>query len=103
MSSLSESFPFEFKLVAFQNPMLKRIWADITVSRDGEQVKGTSEVNNPFIWQGIRFFNTENGFNPDGLPFAGIQIVRDPGISIVYLGFVLIVLGCLPLLIRKWS
>lgn len=96
--------PFDFKLVAFQNPVLKRIWVDMSITAQGEKISGIAEVNNPFIWKGIRFFNTANGVDPNGFPYAGIQIVRDPGIPIVYFGFVVLTLGCLfllPSLFRK--
>jgi hypothetical protein len=95
-----EEFPFEFKLVAFKDPVLKRIWVDIEIVKDEIKSNGVSEVNSPFIWQGIRFFHTAHGFDPTGAPYAGMQIVKDPGVPIVYLGFMIILLGGLLTLVQ---
>lgn len=93
------------QLVAFKTPALKRTWVDLTIiaAENGGLVKGQAEVNRPFIWKGLRFFHTASGSDPSGQPYAGIQIVRDQGIPLVYAGFALLVLGNILLLIKKWS
>jgi hypothetical protein len=95
-NSLPEDFPYSFKLVAFQDPMPKRIWTDISILQDNKVIaNGVAEVNHPFIWNGLRFYNTSTGIDPAGRSSAGIQIVRDPGILYVYAGFSIICLGAL--------
>jgi hypothetical protein len=48
---LPPGFPYAFKLVAFQDPVLKRVWTDIRLLRNNRIVAtGTSEVNHPFLW-----------------------------------------------------
>ena len=94
--SLPQDFPYAFKLVAFQGPMLKRVWTDISILQESKVVaNGVAEVNHPFLWNGLRFYNTSTGIDSGGRPYAGIQIVKDPGILYVYAGFSIVCLGAL--------
>jgi hypothetical protein len=105
-STLPADFPYEFKLVAFQNPVLKRLWVDLALGGKGAPVvSGTSEVNAPFIWNGLYFYNTQVNADQVGMSFAGIQVVRDPGRPCVFAGFAIMglgaVLSCVRRLFRK--
>lgn len=93
-------FPLSFKLVAYKKPTVKKTWLNIEVTQDGKTTKGVSGVNQPFTWNSLRIFHTKTGRDPFGKPYAGIQIVKDPGIYVVYLGFCVIFSGCLLLLFR---
>lgn len=93
---LPVDFPYDFKLVAFQDPVLKRVWTDISLWQDNSVVaRGTAEVNHPFTWNNMRFYNTQVDSDPAGRPYAGIQIVKDPGLPFVYAGISLVCLGAL--------
>lgn len=87
-------FPYTLQLVAYKTPVIKKVWVDLTL-QNGDTVlaEGSSAVNAPFIWKGLRFFHTENGIDLYGLPYAGIQIVRDPGVLYVYIGFWIVCAG----------
>lgn len=95
-SSLPASFPLEFKLVAYRDPVLKKVGAEIAIAKDQQVIaEGYTEVNGPFYWNGLKFHFTNYAIDELGFPYVGLQIVRDPGVKFVYLGFIIICLGCL--------
>lgn len=95
-SSLPPGFPLEFKLVAYRDPVLRNVGAEIVLMDDQEViVEGYTEVNDPFYWKGLKFHVTNIAVDRNGFPYVGLQIVRDPGVYFVYLGFLVICLGCL--------
>jgi hypothetical protein len=102
-SDLPAGFPYTFKLVAFKAPKLKRQWVDL-VLKDvyGVVAEGTAEVNGPFQWGGLCFFNTQVGQDPSGVLYAGIQIVKDPGRWLVFSGMVVVAIGAFMATIRRW-
>ncbi len=101
-SNLPEGFPYEFKLVAFQNPHLKRLWVDLELSRGQEVVaEGTSEVNGPLTWEKLSFYNTKVDVDDYGNPYAGIQITYDPGLLYVYSGFIILGIGSIMYMFRR--
>jgi cytochrome c biogenesis protein ResB len=51
----------------------------------------TIAVNSPFSRGGYSFYQTS--YNPDDLTYSALQVVRDPGIPIVYAGFALMMAG----------
>jgi hypothetical protein len=102
-TNLPASFPYSFKLVAFKPPKLKRQWVDLVVrDSSGTLAEGTAEVNGPFQWKGLYFFNTQIEQDPDGVHYAGIQIVRDPGRWLVFTGMVIVALGAFMATFRRW-
>jgi len=101
-SDLPTGFPYAFKLVAFQNPILKRTWLDLILLRDAKIVaQGTTEVNKPFEWGGLYFYSTLLDRTESGEPYAGIQIVKDPGRPVVFTGFLLAGLGAVAIFARR--
>lgn len=102
-SDLPPDFPYQFKLVAFKTPLLLREWVDLMLVRNSDVIaRGTSEVNSPFQWEGLYFYNTRNEFDEKGVPYAGIQIVRDPGRWLVFLGMTIVGLGAILTTLRRW-
>ena len=100
--NLPPDFPYDFRLVAYQNPSFKRVWLDLTLSRGSEVVaEGTSEVNRPLKWGRLSFINTQVDRDPYGMLFAGIQITDDPGRPYVFLGFAVIGVGSVMYFLRR--
>ena len=99
---LPSDFPYDFKLVAYQDPFFKRVWVDLMLTRAAKIVaEGTSEANHPLSCEGLNYFLTKVDRDPYGMAFAGVQITKDPGRPYVYAGFGVMGIGCLVLLIRR--
>lgn len=100
---LPADFPFNFKLVAFQDAVIKRFWVDLELLENGRTVAaGTTEVNKPFNWNGLDFFNTQISLDKDKRPYAGLQVVRDPGKYVVYAGMVILSIGAVAAWYRRF-
>jgi cytochrome c biogenesis protein ResB len=94
--------PISFKLVAFSTPEIKKAWVDLEIYQQGKIVaQGPSAINQPLKWLGLKFYHTQTSHDAAGKQFAGIQIVSDPGIPVVYSGFFAIFMGGILLLIKK--
>jgi cytochrome c biogenesis protein ResB len=62
------------------------------VEGDDAVVQGrTVEVNSPFTYKGYTFYQA--GYNPDDLSYTSLEVVKDPGVTIVYAGFSLLIVG----------
>lgn len=51
----------------------------------------TLEVNRPLSYGGYTFY--QSGYNPDDLTYTSLQVVKDPGVPVVYAGFALMLAG----------
>jgi hypothetical protein len=101
-TDLPSDFPYSFMLVGYKTPRLKRQWVDLMLTDSSGLVsEGTAEVNGPFQWGGLYFFNTQVELDPKGVPYAGIQIVRDPGRWLVFSGMTMVALGALMATFRR--
>jgi hypothetical protein len=104
ISSLPADFPFSFKLVAFQDAVIKRFWVDLELLENGHVVtSGITEINHPFNWNGLDFFNTEISLDAEKHPYAGIQIVHDPGKYVVYSGMFILAAGTIAAWYRRFK
>ena len=102
-TDLPADFPYSFKLVAYKTPKLKRQWVDLMLrDTSGFVAEGTAEVNGPFQWRGLYFFNTQVERDPNGVPYAGIQIVQDPGRWLVFSGMAIVAMGAIMATFRRW-
>ena len=54
-------------------------------------VEETIEVNRPLNYAGYTFYQA--GFNPEDLEWTSLQVVKDPGVPLVYTGFGLMIVG----------
>ena len=51
----------------------------------------TIEVNDPISYKGYTLY--QSGYNPNDLSYTSLQVVKDPGIPVVYTGFSLMIAG----------
>jgi cytochrome c biogenesis protein ResB len=51
----------------------------------------TIEVNDPISYKGYTLY--QSGYNPNDLSYTSLQVVKDPGVPIVYAGFSLMIVG----------
>lgn len=60
---------------------------------EGDSVVGRRvvEVNSPFSYKGYTFY--QSGYNPEDLSYTSLQVVKDPGVAVVYSGFALMIAG----------
>jgi len=67
----------------------------LTVLENGQPVLNkTIEVNDPLTYKGYAFYQARYAQNPETGKFqTGLQVVRDPGLPVIYVGFTLLVLG----------
>ena len=64
----------------------------VTVLKGGQEIMSKDiRVNEPLRFGGYTFF--QSTYDTEGLAWSGLEIVRDPGVWVVYLGFILLVLG----------
>ncbi len=64
----------------------------VTILKRGkEMISSDVRVNKPLHFDGYTFF--QFSYDPEALGWSEIQIVKDPGVSVVYAGFVLLILG----------
>ena len=75
-----------------KDDMPKAYRSHMTVLEDGKEVKKhTVEVNDPLIHGGYYFY--QSNYNPNDPSYSGIMVVQDPGVYIVFFGFILLVVG----------
>jgi cytochrome c biogenesis protein ResB len=48
-------------------------------------------VNRPLTFKGYTFY--QSGYDPNDLSWTSLEVVRDPGVRLVYLGFILLIGG----------
>jgi cytochrome c biogenesis protein ResB len=53
----------------------------------------TVQVNQPLSYKGYTFYQLS--YNPEDLSWSTLEVVRDPGVVVVYSGFALLMVGLL--------
>jgi cytochrome c biogenesis protein len=95
-----EGTPLKVRPTAFRDPEIRRAEAVVALSgADGKTLaRQIIAINEPLVHGGVRIFLTAWDRDPKGFPYAGFQIVRDPGQPLVWLGSTALSLGLLLLL-----
>ncbi len=64
----------------------------VTVSKGGkEMISADIRVNEPLRFDGYTFF--QSTYDTEALSWSGLQVVKDPGVPVVYAGFILLIVG----------
>ncbi len=92
----AEKLPFrlfyELKQEAAKQRRIKDWRSALEIVQDGEVVlQKKIEVNDPLRFAGYTFF--QSGYDPRDPTWTSLQVVKDPGIPVVYTGFLLMVIG----------
>ena len=70
----------------------KTFQSHLTIFEGGKKItEKTIVVNDPLSYKGYMFY--QSNFRKDDPTYSGIQVVRDPGLIIVFVGFVMMSLG----------
>lgn len=73
-------------------PEIKDFKSTLQVIDGGQVVKtATIEVNAPLRYGGYTFY--QSGYNPADPTWTSLQVVRDPGVYVVYAGFLVLIVG----------
>jgi hypothetical protein len=70
---------------------VKTFRSAVTVIQGGASRTGLVSVNEPFTYGGWTFY--QSNYRQDDPTYSGLQVVRDPGVPWVFLGFALISAG----------
>jgi cytochrome c biogenesis protein len=83
-----------FQLDSYSSPKPMSISSTVDISRGGtDLMRGVVAVNQPLKFEGLSIYQTSHGSDPEGKAYTGYQIVRDPGLPLVWAGFVLLLAG----------
>ena len=64
----------------------------VTVLKSGKEIiKKDIRVNEPLRFGGYTFF--QSSYDTEGLNWSAIQVVKDPGVGVVYAGFIMLIAG----------
>ncbi len=65
-----------------------KLWIE---DRGARVLAKTIEVNDPLFYGGYHFYQSD--YDKDHLSYTVLQVVRDPGVPLVYIGFAMLCLG----------
>lgn len=64
----------------------------VTVLKGGKEIMSADvRVNGPLRFGGYTFF--QSSYDTESLSWSGLQVVKDPGVVLVYAGFILLIAG----------
>ena len=86
--------PYFLALESLKSRETKYWKSTVSVLDEEGQVVKTDEikVNGPMLHQGYRFYQTD--FDPRNPNYSGIGVSHEPGLYIIYFGFVVLAVGC---------
>lgn len=71
------------------------------IGADGQSAKSqTIKVNAPMLYKGYRFYQTD--YDPNNPNYSGIGVSHEPGLLVIYVGFLVLVAGTFLLFYRRF-
>jgi hypothetical protein len=97
--------PLRFLAADMRRPMPRSYKAKVRIEREGETVRAALiEVNKPLRFDGYWLY--QESYDEEGWTYTVLRVVRDPGVSVAFLGFFIIILGSFVLFYvepaRRW-
>ncbi len=87
-------FYYSFYLNSVGQQVLKNVASNVRIVKDGRvEKRGIIEVNDPLRYGGLTIYQTSYDRDDKGRFYSGFQIVRDPGVPLVWAGFALLIIG----------
>lgn len=79
------------RIVLLQKPMIREFRSRLTFA-DGKQIfRGDATVNGPVSFGGYTFY--QSGYDEEKPEWTSLTVVKDPGVPVVFAGFILLNLG----------
>jgi cytochrome c biogenesis protein ResB len=74
-------------------PMIKEFRSQVKLidEKNNRTVKASIKVNSPFSYRGYSFYQA--GYDKDNLKYTSLDVVRDPGVGVVFAGFIFLNFG----------
>ena len=98
-----DALPLDAQFSFGGSGQIKDYKSALWVEDGGERViTKTIEVNDPLIYKGYHFY--QSSYDDQNLSWTGLQVVKDPGVPLVYIGFAMLCLGTvIDLYPRSWK
>jgi hypothetical protein len=82
-------------------PQIKEFRSRVKVSDPGRNVMFVRDikVNTPLEYRGYNFYQSR--YDSEGLSWTGLDVVHDPGVKIVFLGFIMLNIGVIVIFYPK--
>ncbi len=88
------SLGYIFTVGSFNGPVLKNIASSVRIVKDGREAdRAVIEINNPMEYDGMTIYQTSYARDALGRYYSGFQLVEDPGVPVVWAGFILLLAG----------
>ncbi len=88
------SLGYIFTVGSLKEPVLKNIASSVRIVKDGREAgRAVIEINNPMEYNGMTIYQTSYARDALGRYYSGFQLVEDPGVPVVWAGFILLMAG----------
>lgn len=96
---VSRSTDENIKFIFDEEPVIKEFRSTVKFIDGEKQELKTIKVNSPVRFKGYTFYQT--GFDAERLNWTALEVVRDPGVAVVFAGFILLNVGIILVYLQK--